>query len=535
MPTASPIKHLVVIYDEGASFDHYFGTYPNAANTDGTAFTAAAGTPAVNGLTPALQTANPNEFNPLRLTHSEALTCGQNQGYNAEQQAFDTGAMDMFVQHTGRDTCTGQPILFGQPGLVMDYYDGNTTTALWNYAQQYALSDNSFASTFGPSTPGVVNLVSGETHDFLAVNPSTHAEVTDPSVVSSVNAKGVGTVISEPDPAYDDCSDNGHTTTANLARGTDRNVGDLLNARGVTWGWFQGGFAPTGKNGTYSVCGATHSNVAGNQVTDYVPHLNPFQYYLSTANPHHLPPSSPSKIGQTDQAKHQYDLSLFNTEVSNGVLPAVSFVTPPAYENGQPASSDPLDEQNFLVTEINALQASPLWSSTAVIVAYGSSDGWYDQVASPILNGSNDPAADTAMCNSVKLTGGYQDRCGLGPRLPLLVISPWAKTNAVDHTLTEQASILRFIESNWGTGQLGPASFDHRAGSLSGLFNFKQSNNKRVLLNSDGSVASIAPSPRRRTARGARRSAWSGRRRGRRACPRRRSGRRRDPRPGRGR
>ncbi len=80
-PTATPIKHVVVLFDENVSFDHYFGTYPNAANTDGTPFSAKARTPKVNGLTPQLLTANPNSFNPQRLTHSQALTCDQNHAY----------------------------------------------------------------------------------------------------------------------------------------------------------------------------------------------------------------------------------------------------------------------------------------------------------------------------------------------------------------------------------------------------------------------------------------------------------------------
>src|SRR3984957_2893066 len=155
--TATPIKHVVVLFDENESFDHYFGTYPYAANTDGSTFGAKPGTPTVNGLytkitskgpTGPLLTANKNSYNPQRLTHSEALTCDQNHGYTPEQEAFDGGKMDMFVQDTETDVCTGQPILFGQPGLVMDYYDGNTVTALWNYAQDYAMSDNNYDTDF---------------------------------------------------------------------------------------------------------------------------------------------------------------------------------------------------------------------------------------------------------------------------------------------------------------------------------------------------------------------------------------------------
>src|ERR1700729_3448290 len=146
--TATPIKHLVVIFDENVSFDHYFGTYPYAANTDGTKFVAKPGTPKVNGLYnkitkngPAgpLLTSNPNEYNPQRLTHAEALTSDQNHGYTAEQKAVNNGKMNMFVQQTENSTpaagCTA--VQYCPPGIVMSYFDGNTTTALWNYAQYY--------------------------------------------------------------------------------------------------------------------------------------------------------------------------------------------------------------------------------------------------------------------------------------------------------------------------------------------------------------------------------------------------------------
>src|SRR5579859_3802204 len=134
--TATPIQHLVVIYDENVSFDHYFGTYPHAANTDGHKFFPAKGTPSVNGLSPALLNHNPNEDNPTRFTFSQALTCDQDHAYTAEQSAFDGGLMDKFVQDTGNDTCT--PPNYAAPGEVMDYYDGNTVTALWHYAQHFS-------------------------------------------------------------------------------------------------------------------------------------------------------------------------------------------------------------------------------------------------------------------------------------------------------------------------------------------------------------------------------------------------------------
>ncbi|CAL8979800.1 Non-hemolytic phospholipase C [Cellulomonas sp. T2.31MG-18] len=494
--TATPIKHLVVIFNENVSFDHYFATYPNAANTDGTRFTAAHGTPRANTLQAAgLLTSNPNSALPQRLSSSQAMTCDQNHGYSAEQKAADGGRNDLYVQNTDVETCT--PGLFTEPGLVMDYYDGNTVTGLWNYAQHYAMSDNSYSTTFGPSTPGAINLISGQTHGIRAVTP-TGTPTTDSYVVASPDANGVGTVINDPDPYYDDCSNSNATRSNNLAVASGKNVGDLLNAKGVTWGWFQGGFKPTtpyAGPGTKAVCGAKSTNIGGGTSLDYSPHHSPFEYYASTSNPHHLAPSSVAAIGHTDQANHNYDVSDFDAALAAGNLPAVSFVKAPEYQDGHAGYSDPIDEQHFLVKEINALQKSPEWSSTAVVVAYDDSDGWYDHQSAVITNGSNDPARDAAICTSaaaaVGVAGGYADRCGPGTRQPLLVISPFSKTNYVDHTQTDQASILSFVETNWGTGRIGDFSADAKAGSLGGLFNFHRPVGRQVLLNTDGSVASV--------------------------------------------
>ncbi|MGQ4516949.1 alkaline phosphatase family protein [Streptomyces sp. DW26H14] len=495
--TATPIKHVVVLFDENVSFDHYFGTYPKAANTDGTRFTAAKGTSAPRNLLSdgsKLLVHNPNQYQPRRLGAAEALTCDQNHSYNPEQQAFDGGAMDAFAQHTSSDTCTG---LYGSPGLTMDYYDGNTVTGLWNYAQNYTLGDDSYGNVFGPSTPGALNLVSGQTHGGVTVDATTGEQLAPgkSTTVGSPDPKtGVGTVFGDSDPAYDDCSDNNHTASSPLTAVRGKNVGDLLNAKGVSWGWFQGGFKPTSSPDGAAHCDATHSNVGGAASVDYSPHHEPFQFYKSTANPHHLPPTSVAAIGHQDQANHQYDLTDFDKALAAGNLPSVSFLKAGEYQDAHAGYSDPLDEQQFLTSRINAIEKSPAWSSTAVVVAYDDSDGWYDQATAGVLNGSTDSGQDTALCTGGPApAGGYQDRCGPGPRLPLLVISPYSRRNHIDHTQTTQASVLRFIEDNWGVGRIGDSSFDATAGSLAGAFDFAHPQQREVLLNADGSVA-LTPS-----------------------------------------
>ena len=138
----------------------------------------------------------------------------------------------------------------------MDYYDGNTVTALWNYAQNYAMSDNNWDTTFGPSTPGALNVTSGDTSGAKALNPTWYRPTParrPRRAPSSADVDGLGTLNGDKDPYYDDCSDTNHTTTGALGAMTGKNIGDLLNASHVTWGWFQGGFAPTST--TASGCG----------------------------------------------------------------------------------------------------------------------------------------------------------------------------------------------------------------------------------------------------------------------------------------
>jgi phospholipase C len=480
--TATPIKHLVVIFQENVSFDHYFGTYPTAANSDGQPFHARQGTPHVNGLTTRLLTSNPNTSNPQRLGPAQAVTCDQDHAYTAEQQAFDNGKMDKFVQFTDVPTCP--PPLFSAPGLVMDYYDGNTVTGLWNYAQRFSMSDNSYGTEFGPSTPGALNLISGQTYGAVAKDASGNT-VTDPGVAAHPNASGVGTVIGDPRPFLDDCSNH----AAHTAELTGPNVGDLLSRRNVSWGWFQGGFTPSSRTATgAAVCATSHAAIDGVPTGDYIMHHNPFQYYASTANPHHLPPASVAEIGHNGQANHQYDLSYFTAALNSGNLPAVSYLKAAAYQDGHAGYSDPIDEQHFLVNTINQLQQSKYWRDTAVVIAYDDSDGWYDHQASTIVNPSQDPANDAltspGVCGSQATPlQGLQDRCGFGPRLPLLVISPFAQVNHVDHRLTSQSSILRFVEDNWLHGQrIGNGSFDAISGSLSGMFNWRDPETRPLIL-----------------------------------------------------
>jgi len=489
--TATPIKHLVVIYDENVSFDHYFATYPMATNPSGEpSFRALPGTPKVNNLANAhLLTDNPNFTNtlngtnaadPFRLDRTQAATADQNHGYTAEQQAYDGGKADLFPLYTGSGTAGGVGA-FGTKGQVMGYYDGNTVTALWNYAQHFAMSDDAYTDTYGPSTPGALEAVSGQTNgvDLVATNSSSYY-IQD-------GAGGLN-LISDVDPAYDICS-----STTNQVAMLGKNIGDLLNAKGISWGGFMGGFdlQITNPNGTTGCARTTTSTVTGVTENDYIQHHNWFQYFKSTANPTHARPQSVWAVGhtydangQTDPANHEYDVDDFYAAVSAGNFPAVSYLKAPAYQDGHAGYSDPIDEQAWIAKVINFLERQPQWKDTAVIIAWDDSDGWYDHAFATTTSPSFDYPADqlngAGVCGKgtqpLGLAGKpVNGRCGPGTRTPFFVISPWARANYVSHTYVSQASIVRFIEDNWLHGQrLGGGAFDATTGSIMDMFDFSQ-------------------------------------------------------------
>jgi phospholipase C len=525
--TATPIKHVIVIFQENVSFDHYFGTYPIAANSTAgePLFKAAPNTPAVNGLLtgPAappnnatLNIAGTGTVQPFRLGRNQATTCDEDHNYTDEQAAYHAGQMDLVVQKLSSAAANCAP----DKSTVMGYFDGNTVTAMWNYAQHFSLSDNTFGTTYGPSAPGAINLVAGNTHGVTGVTQTGFGPV--PGINQSTGASGMATVtvagsdsngntgggsmVGDPRPFGDVCNPLGSAQVK--LDSPSRNVGDLLNASGLTWGWFQGGFIN---------CNSIHMASDGTVKQDYIGHHEPFQYFASTQNLTHLPPSAPGMVGRSDQANHQYDISaLFTVNSVSGTtsrtyditgfqpgvnLPAVTYLKAPGFMDGHAQYSDPLLEQHFVVQVVNTVMASKYWKDTAIIVLYDDSDGWYDHVFPPLANpsalnllpASSDALTGAGQCG-VPQSGAVLGRCGYGPRLPLLVISPFARKNFVDHSVADQSSVLRFIEDNFGLGRIDPApgksvanggSFDQIAGSLFSMFNFsdeQEGEDRRLLL-----------------------------------------------------
>src|SRR6185437_10577163 len=180
---------------------------------------------------------------------------------------------------------------------------------------------------------------------------------------------------------------------------TFQNVGDQLSATKFSWGFFQEWFANE-QNGT---------------CLHYVPQENPFQYFQSTANSSNV---------------QDFTLSNLQAMLSSNSLPSVMWVQPSPGHSMHPGQGNISNSIEWLDDFVQSVKASTVWSDSAIVVLWDESGGWYDHVPPPQLS------------NTI----------GLGARVPVLVISPFAKTNYVSHQQMDFVSILRFIQYNWALG-----------------------------------------------------------------------------------
>ena len=191
-------------------------------------------------------------------------------------------------------------------------------------------------------------------------------------------------------PAFGPCN----TTTSQSPALTYKNLGDQLNSAKISWAWYQE---------NYGQCG-----------NGYVVTHNPFQYFTSTNNSPNL-----------------QNLAAFNAALASGTLPPISFVQPSDRDGGHAGSGTITESMNWLNNLVQQVKASPDWDSIAIVVIWNHSGGFWDHVSPPQV-----------------------DSQGLGARVPMLVISPFAKAGYVSHVQMDDVSILKFIHWNWNLPSL---------------------------------------------------------------------------------
>jgi phospholipase C len=423
----SKINHLIVVYQENWSFDSLYPYFPgaNGIGSAGEAVKQVDKTgqpyatlpqPIDNNLKPPGPDARfPDNLPVAAFDAAKYVAANEKTGdlvhrFYQEQYQIDGGKMDKFVAWSDA------------AGLVMSYYDA-TNMPEGKLAQQYTMADNFFHASFGgsflnhfwlvcacsplwkESPGGLVAIVDG-TGAMVKdgqVTPDGFAVNTSQPVNSPFNA-------STPDPAN------------RVPPQTMNNIGDELSAKKVSWAWYSGGW---------------NDAVAGKPDPLFQYHHQPFNFFANYAD------------GKPARAEHLKDETDFFAALKNNNLPAVSYVKPLGPDNEHPGYADLAKGQQHVADIVKAVQDSPFWKDTAIVVTYDEHGGRWDHVAPPKV-----------------------DRWGPGARVPTIIISPFAKRGFVDHTQYDTTSILKFIEARWGVAPLG--SRDAAANNLSNAFDFTQ-------------------------------------------------------------
>jgi phospholipase C len=432
----SAIKNVVVIYQENWSFDGLYGSFPGANGIANASSTIAQ----IDKLTGApIATLPPPLFNgvpdpnfagvagkPVQpyaaLTYIQAsqVTGDMVHRFYQEQSQIDGGKMDKFM--TWSDN----------PGLVFSTFDA-TTMPEGQLAAQYTLADNGFHSAFGGSFLNHQYLICACAPVFPNA-PAAFVAALDGSA-KQLALDGAGTIVRDGFVTPDGFAINTAFTVNNphpagvvaaslIPNQTNPTIGDRMSAANVSWKWYAGGWTAA---------------LAGNPDAYFQFHHQPFAYYAAFAD------------GTAAKAAHLQDETNFLADLHGNTLPAVSFIKPIGQNNEHPGYTSLLAGQQHVAGLVQAIQGSPYWKNTAIIVTYDENGGRWDHVAPPAA-----------------------DRWGPGSRVPFIVISPWARHSFVDHTQYETVSVLAFLERLYNLQPLGTR--DAAANPFSNAFDFTQVN-----------------------------------------------------------
>jgi phospholipase C len=367
--------------------------------------------------------------------------------------------------------------------------DGSQDMAFYNMSQgdapifkaladQFTISDNFHQSMFGPSTPGAISTVFGDDVFYSdgngnptvpPVTPSLFFENPNPKLgtVNEYVQQGALVICSDPTQpgvapvmqylatlpyvASPNCQPGAAYLTANLTPAftvigtpaapaltvlppvTQRHIGDVLNDGNIPWMNYGGDY-----KAAVSVAQGASDIVTEVFASGYRTFTNAFQYSTSImGNPAQIAAHLGDVVGG-ETVNGTMIRGLFQ-DIAAGTLPPVSFVKPDSAIDGHPGTSKLDLFEAFVQNVVTQVQANPkLWADTAIIVSYDESGGFYD-------------------------SGFIQaiDFFGDGPRMPLLVISPYSTGGHVSHSYNDQASVLKFIERNWNLGKISTRSRDN--------------------------------------------------------------------------
>jgi acid phosphatase len=403
------VEHIVVVYMENRSFDNLFGTFPGAAGLADAAATSVqvdrSGKryPVLpQPLDTSLRPPAPDRRFPADLANApfdigKYVPLSEKTGdlvhrFYQEQLQIDGGKMDRFAAWSDA------------AGLAMGHYDGSGTE-LWDYAERYVLADNFFHSAFGGSFLNHFWMICACTPRYDGAPKAIVARlgpkdelIKDGAVTPDGYA--VNTLQSQYMP---------HAAKArprNLLPPQDGvTIGDRLSEKGVSWAWYSGGW---------------NDALAGHPDPLFQFHHQPFAYFRQFGD------------GTEARKEHLKDETDMLAAIADGTLPSVAFYKPIGAEDQHPGYADVMTGDCKAVELLKAIEKSPIWASTVVILTYDENGGFWDHVPPP-----------------------KGDRWGPGVRVPTLIVSPLAKRGYVDHTQYDSTSILKLIEVRYGLKPLG--------------------------------------------------------------------------------
>jgi phospholipase C len=426
------IKHVFVIYQENRSFDSYFGTFPGAENL----------------AAPGAQTHGFRQYDPLgnqwvtpfRL--SVADTADADHSRLSLITKSDGGNMDLFVSTEefgllakGWSREDAQRVGL----LTMGFEDCDTIPYLWKYARNFTLFDRFFQAMYGPSTPGNIDLIAAQTGQ---TQWARHAD-------EQVNALGTGPgvpVLNDTAPAFGPYG-NGNNPAPGTAQfdlsfatlfltlsgkeapnakvDNDDIKEDIVDIahRGhpaIPWGWYQEGFGPKG-----------HANFS------YVTHHNALQYFGYLRNNNYfwsgvhdlkelLPAIQNEQLGDSGVifVKGGYQNPFGFTPADKRPYVQLNFQG----DDDHPGYSDSHISEAMVATFVNAIAKSKYWKDSLILIAWDDSEGFYDHVSPPQFERCPD---------------GHP--CGDGPRVPAIIISPFAKDHAIVSDLSDHTSFAKML------------------------------------------------------------------------------------------
>jgi phospholipase C len=465
----SQIDHFIVVYQENWSFDGLYGSFPGANGL-------ANAVDSSGNLLPQYQQVD-RSGNPLSTV--DPLYAGQINDPTIPDglpaKPFDLNqyvppsskTSDIVHRFYTEQLQIGNGVL--QPGTggnnKMVAWSDNTQAVLSHYdatnlpegllAQQYAMDDNFFQSAYGGSYLNHQFLVAAASPQWnqpipggfqSSWNPVTQTlkdgnlTIDGKNVVNTTFSANLVPSFVTPGAATLEQSIN-DSNSADTTRPFEQNIGDLLSNAGVGWKWYSGGWnAAVNLQRAYQSGDSKQIAAAKAPFNDPTNPLNLFQW-------HHQPLAyfdNYSPLSTGGQGHLQDETNFFN-DLSTGDLPAVSFIKPLGPDNEHPGYTNLIQGQQHVADIVHAVQNSPEWAHTAIIVTYDENGGRWDQVAPPM-----------------------RDAWGDGNRVPAIVISPYAKRGYVDHTQHDTLSILKTLEDRFGLPSLNQR--DAGASSLASNF-----------------------------------------------------------------